>query len=615
MVNRADAEVNDAIRELYAQGDGADWNKVLRNLTEGATKEQIEKEDFYKSFAAVSAAVPIQNVTPKMSTVVYQTDKKWKPFEIESLPQAKHLYGDLSVSLKENLAFFVILTSKAVEWADADQLVDRSYDLFALFWDSDTNLLYINSSDNSSVHEGLAKSVGGDNVRLIDGTQAFRVLGGINRLTLRNMGLNDRLRRSVRFMMFTGSDIKSYLEDSDTHGKEKTHVFGDGFDGTARVTIGTSKKGRIWSWKEAKDLLEWKTWCRGIGSKLLDSTIQADSFLEDSMIPEDLHQTPDLYPLFVEWPDELYRRSEESILVEGGSSAVPFFNVGIALSDPAPNETIRFVVQSEKFSSSYKLAFIDGKVVYLREAGDEIFLKIGKKSIRLSDYFAEAHPIIRYEKDCFSKGDQLMRPRRSREYPFDAEKIVIWNWSGVDPKKESQTTQKLGDSIQRRTIENILAAEWAPQYEILFDDDASGEAADVVGIARLNGTLKVDLFHCKYTKSVSGKRIKDLYEVCGQAQRSRKWRDDVDRLFTHLMNREKSRLAGTGATRFEKGDFKLLQTVRFEARSLIPEFRVFIVQPGLSKSGVSSDQREVLGGTKIYLRETVGIGFVAIGAT
>ena len=613
VVNRADAEVNDSVRELYAQGEGADWNRVLRKLTEGATKAQIEKEDFFKSFAAISPAVPIQNVTPKMSTVVYQTQQKWNPWKIDALPQARHLYGELSVSLKENLAFFVTLTSSTVEWADAEQLIDRTYDLFVLFWDSDTKLLYINSSDNSSVHENVAKAVGGDDAQLISGIQAFRVLDSINRLTLRNMGLNDRLRRSVRFIMFTGSDVKSYLENSDTHGKEKTHVFGDGFDGSSRVTIGTSKKGRIWSWKEAKDLLGWKNWCTAVGAKLLDASIEPDAFLQDSMIPEDISETPDLYPLFVEWPDELYRRPEESIFIEGEKASVPFFNVGIDLVEPGPKLPIRFAVHAEKFSTVYKLTFAGAKAIYLREEGPELSIRIGKKSLRLADYFGEAHPNIRYEKDCFSRGEQLMRPRKSRSYPFDPNTIVIWNWDGVDPRKESQTTTKIVDSIQRRTLDTVSHADWVPRYGIIFDDDASGEAADVIGISTSEGALKVDLFHCKFSKGIGGKRVTDLYEVCGQAQRSRKWTDDIDRLFVHLVNRERSRLKDCGVSRFERGNFRLLQAMRFEARSLVPEFRVFIVQPGLSKAGATPDQCEILGTAKLYLHETVGIKFVAVG--
>lgn len=505
------------------------------------------------------------------------------------------------------------LKYESVEWAEATELTDRTYNLYALFWDANTHLLYINSSDNASVHEDLAKLVTNDEVKLINGVQTFRVMHGIKRLLLRNMGLNDRLRRSVRFMMFTGSDIQAYLDSAQSQGKEKTHVFGDGFDGNSHVTIGTSKKGRIWSWKEAKDLLEWKKWCTEIGAKLLDSTIEPDSFLQDSMVPEDIPGPPDLYPLTVEWPDEFYQRMEDSVFIEQGAERVPFFNVGLDLIDPAPKVTIRFRVSTEETSADYRIKFAGGKVSYVPQEKD-LVIGVGRKTFKLSEYFAVAHPLIRYEKDCFSRGDQLLKPRMRTLYIFNPERILTWKWSGVDFTKESQTIGKRPDSIQRRTIETISSAAWDRDYQIIFDDDAPGEAADVIGIAVSDDKLKLDLFHCKFSGGDAGRRVKDLYEVCGQAQRSIKWRADIDRLLMHMVNREKSRMRKHGVSRFERGTFKLLQEMRAEARALVPEARIFVVQPGLSKAKISDDQRELLSSTDVYLHETLSIYFGVIAS-
>jgi superfamily II DNA or RNA helicase len=613
VVNRADDKIDESVRELYAQGGGADWNHILTKLTEGATDNQVKKQTFYESFASDSPPVPIQNVTPKMSTVVYRLrQNKWQPFSILELPLAEKIYGDLSVSLKEDTAFFVVSTNEPVNWADAANLTNQTYDLYALFWDSQTKLLYINSSNNESVHEDIALAVGGDGIEIISGLQAFRVLSGIKRLLLRNMGLNDRMRRSVRFVMYTGSDIKEYLESSQMQGKEKTHVFGDGFDGTSRVTIGTSKKGRIWSWQEAKDLLEWKKWCISVGAKLIDATIQPDSFLQDSMIPTDISKPPDLYPLTIEWPDELYHRPEESVLIGRDTLKVPFFDVGIDLLDPEPGAPLRFKVSTEDFSASYELTFGAKRVTYIPEKED-LLIRRGKKQELLSEFLGQSHPIIRYEKDCFSRGDQLLEPRQRALHTFSAQRIMVWNWNGVDPTVESQTLEKLKHSIQRRTIDNVSAPGWGRTYQIVFDDDAPGECADVVGLAISEGKLLIDLFHCKHTKAEPGNRIKDLYEVCGQAQRSMKWRDDIDRFLLHLINREKRRMKKHGVSRFERGDFKQLVGMRGEARALVPELRIFIVQPGLSKAGVTDDQRELLSTTELYLHETRSIKFLVIG--
>jgi superfamily II DNA or RNA helicase len=610
IVNRAVSHVDDSVRDLYAQGGGADWNQLLNTLTQGATEAQIKKNAFYESFASdPTSTVPIQNITPKMSTVVYRTFlAKWSPWKINELPIAEQIRGQMRVSLTESTAYFITLEHESVAWADTEDLTNRTYDLYVLFWDPTTKLLYINSSNNDSVHEELAKAAGGPEAQLISGIPAFRVLDGIKRLLLRNMGLNDRLRRSVRFMMYTGSDIQAYLESSQTHGKEKTHVFGDGFDGKSRVTIGTSKKGRIWSWQEAKDLLGWKHWCQRVGAKLLDDTIQPDSFLQDFMVPEDLSRPPNLYPLTIEWPDELYQHTEQSVFIEDEKTRVPFFDVGVDLIHPAPSETLRFRVFTEEFSASYTLEFRADKVVYVPESND-LSIRVGKRVRTLSDFFSTAHPIIRYEKDCFSKGDQLLRPRQRTLYIFNNERIILWDWTGIDLTKESQTRQRRTDSIQRRTIDIVSSTEWDRNYQIILDDDSAGEAADVVCIVVSAEKVLVDRFHCKYTKAKPGSRTRDLYEVCGQAQRSVKWKDDIDRFFVHLANRERKRMDKYRISRFERGDFKLLKTIRGEARALTPEFRIFVVQPGVSKAEISDDQREMLASTELYLHETRGIEF------
>jgi hypothetical protein len=58
----------------------------------------------------------------------------------------------------------------------------------------------------------------------------------------------------------------------------------------------------------------------------------------------------------------------------------------------------------------------------------------------------------------------------------------------------------------------------------------------------------------------------------------------------HMVNREKYRMRKYGVSRFECGTFKDLQEMRAEARALVPEARIFIVQPGLSKAKISDDQ-------------------------
>lgn len=613
IVNRAETEVDQSVNSLFSATGGADWNLVLTHLTATGNALQGEKQDFFDGFALQSGNVNIQSVKPKMSTVVYQAKcDSWNPYALKTLPLYKHRFGDLSVNVRDEIAYFVTMTHSEVDWAKASTLTERSFNLYLFFWDANTRLLYINSSDNDSLHEELAMAVTDSETKLISGLDCFRVLDGVKRLLLRNMGLNDRLRRSVRFVMFSGADIRTYLESANRFGTEKTHVFGDGYNGTTRITIGTSKKGRVWSWQEAKDVLEWKKWCRGIGAKLTDSTIKHDSFIQEMLVPEDITSPPDLFPLTIEWPDELYRRGEESVVVGNGAVSSPFFEISLELFEPQPASTLRFTVESDEFSSEYEMVFGTNGVSYL--SNHDLIISFGKRRMLLSEYFSKAHPIILYEKDCWSRGDQLFKLQDRTLSNFDVDKIAVWNWKGIDLTKESQRIQKRSDSIQRRSIETISHSSWDRQYDVIFDDDSKGEAADVVGLAIDETTLYVDLFHCKYTKPKSGARVDDLYVVCGQAVRSVKQADDIDRFFQHLMYRERERIKKYKVSRFERGDFKELARLRAFARSVQHEFRVFIVQPGLKKSDITADSRDLLGSTELYLNTLRGIKLKVIGS-
>lgn len=93
---------------------------------------------------------------------------------------------------------------------------------------------------------------------------------------------------------------------------------------------------------------------------------------------------------------------------------------------------------------------------------------------------------------------------------FDVDGLNKINWT-VDITKESNR-----DTIQYQTFSMIQ-----DQFEIIINDDGSGEIADLVALKQENNEIVLSLYHCKYSSSSqAGRRLADMYEVCGQAQRS-----------------------------------------------------------------------------------------------
>ncbi|WCS25712.1 DEAD/DEAH box helicase family protein [Methylobacterium sp. NMS14P] len=214
VANVADTRVEDALRELYAED--ADWNVILRDLSEGATGRQARRSELLEGFGEVPEVVSLRNIFPKMSAVVYRTDcATWRPgrFE-EGVGGGATIHWGPAVNEGAKLLLFITEEHEEVPWGDVRHLRNREWHLYAVHWDQERNLLYINSSNNGSDHEALAKAIAGQSASLIKGERIFRSLHGVTRLILTNLGLSHVINQNTRFSMHVGTDISDALPDA-----------------------------------------------------------------------------------------------------------------------------------------------------------------------------------------------------------------------------------------------------------------------------------------------------------------------------------------------------------------------------------------------------------------
>ncbi|MCX4429045.1 hypothetical protein [Streptomyces mirabilis] len=174
----------------------------------------------------------------------------------------------------------------------------------------------------------------------------------------------------------------------------------------------------------------------------------------------------------------------------------------------------------------------------------------------------------------------------------------------MDLSKESQKPERRTHSIQYYMSAYLQAT---GSFDVLLDDDGSGEAADLVGLKVDGRYLDVTLVHCKYSrKPTPGTRVEDLYEVCGQAMRSAKWRrQNALPLLDHLHDRavQYARRTG-GVSPYEVGSPKELFDIHEKARLLRPRFHTIIVQPGLQARKATNEQLVLLAGAEKFVRDT-----------
>lgn len=610
IANIADVEVGDELRKLYRR-DG-DWNALLPHFSDKAIKGEIELGEFIAGFKSFPEDVSLHNVRPAMSTVAYRTEcESWNPEEfsrgIPGFDTLDRVYHDVNPT--ENT--LVILTARRaqMEWARVDEIYSWDWQLYILFWHQERQLLFIHNSSNKGFFRDLAKAVAGK-ATPIRGAEIFRCLATVNRLRLQNVGLIETLGRLIRFTMRAGSDVEGGLSEAQKRKAIKSNLFGTGFEDGHRTSIGCSYKGRIWS-RQTTNLREFTRWCRSIGNKLLDESLDPEQVLRGTLQPRLVSARPAGMPIAAEWPEAFYTESETAVQFQLGTESFYLHEVDIEIEDPSEEGPLRIAIACDRHRAVFELELSGSREEVdfqfkQRSVGDAKVTHSGHE-MALAELLTATPPAIWFADGSSLRGNELVELRHLPP-PFPQSRVEVWNWTGVDIRRESQGPTRKSDTIQFRVIEELKARD----FKVIFDDDGSGEAADVVGIRETESSVDVEFWHCKFSGGQqAGARVKDLYELCGQAQRSVRWMQQPTELFLHLMRREKARKQ----SRFELGTEDDLDRIIEKSRLCPVTLGIVIVQPGVSKAAISAEQLQLLAVTENYLIETFKVGFSVVASS
>lgn len=618
IANIADVDVRDELKKLYEQD--ADWNALLEESSEQAVGQQQSLQDFAKDFVNFPDDVPLRNIYPPTSTAIYKTNSDpWHPENFEKgIPRIKNvdkMYH--SVNPKQNTLIVVTAKKVPVDWLRVNEVFNWDWELYILFWDEEQRLLFIHSSSNAGYYQTLAQAVCGDSVELVTEDQTFRTLAGIKRLKLYNVGLKRQLGRLITFTSHAGSDVGTGISDAQKRNVIKSNVFGVGYEKGERVSVGCSRKGRIWS-RRVVNVEELTRWFSFVGKKVLDDSINTDDILQGTLKPKVVSARPGKTPIRIDWPSNVYSVTEADLSFDfGDGSFVPMPILDIKLDNPSASGNIEFSVASDDKNVGFVLTIT-------KESGNDVYkinvvgrvtpqVRIGSKTIDARAFFYENPPIIWFADGSALEGNTYTE-LNSVPSTFTDEKIDAWDWSGINIRKESQGITKDADSIQHKVIQELLSDD----YEVIINDDGKGEAADVVAIRVVESEdgpsyIEANLYHCKFSEDTTpGARITDLYEVCGQAQRSAHWKEDPYRFLSHFLRREPMRRSGREVSRFERGSKADMDKIIKMSDLYDLRFNIFVVQPGVSKAGISPEQRKLLAVTESYLLETLEIPFRVI---
>lgn len=612
IANIAEPEVKSELRKLYSQD--ADWNALLPQTTQSVIQREVNLWEFISGFTNIPEEIPVQNITAALSTVIYKTNcTNWQPnnFEVglDDTGTIEQLYHD--VNHEKNVLIVIIGRKTLIDWAQVKDIYNLDWELLVLHWDQGENLLYINGSGNNGYYKKIAEAVAG-NVELIKDEHVFRSLFGINRLRLQNVGLIDQNGRLIRYTMRAGSDIDSGLADAQRRLARKANIFGVGFEDGEKTSIGCSYKGRIWS-RRSGNIDELITWCEKVGKKVTDITIDPNELLKGTLLSKTIKTRPNKTPIWIDWPEIFYNLPDTNISFNLDNKHFFYlYQADINLIETVSDSDFQFAIKNDDIEVKMTLSITEAGSQFRVLDNHKLSLRIGKREISLTNFFEDNQPIIYFNDSSTLEGNSYTEVSHLGT-PYLTEKLITWDWSGVNICKESQGVEKDPETVQFRVIQELKKGD----YALIFDDDNSGEIADVIAIKDNQDSLDMELYHCKFSgEKDPGGRIDDLYTVCGQAQKCTHWKEKANTkpedIFKRMIKREISKQETHQISRIELGCVDLIETMKVKSFNCPIRMKVYIVQPGLSKSSVTDEQLRLLAVTESYLMQTYMLPFSVI---
>lgn len=598
ITNIANDDIAESLKELYSQD--ADWNIMLNNLSSKEISKELVLQDLAEGFdMPLFDGMAIQQLRPKISMTAYHVNERnWNLSALYNLFDADKCH--FTINSDKNIIVIIEKNEKNAEWTSYKGVVHTSWELHLIYWNSATKMLFVNSTIKG-ISDKIAETLF-NSANRIKGEDVFKCLYGINRLTLGTVGLKSALDGPIRYKMFAGIDVGNGIAESQKETSIKSNLFGVGYQGSGRTSIGCSYKGRIWArWIESIDF--WMNWCDEVAEKINDTTIDTSKIFSGALIPEIVQQRPDSIPYSIEWPVELDLLNDNSVTITHDNVEYDIYQLELKLTNNSDEGPIEFSVGNEYFTVNYKLVFENNAAHILPATQNDLTIKKGKYSDKLSNFFNSEYPTIRFTDQSLLEGNVLVKIPNIRP-SFKKENIVIWDWEKVNIRKESQGKNKEKDSIQYHLIKVLKEQK---DYDIIFDDDGPGEIADVVCISTEENEIIIDLYHCKYShEDTPGSRVSDLYEVCGQAEKAVKWCQDYKGIIDRMCKREIDRNS-KNESRLEIGNTKMLMKLRNMIRLYKVKLNMYIVQPGVDSGAISEDMSTLLNGTASYLLDTYSI--------
>jgi superfamily II DNA or RNA helicase len=587
------SEIEIERRRLF--DEGAVWQDIIPALSYGRIASEIHVREVLQEFRYPAGAddltdLSLYSLYPRSHVKIYDV-----PEPIDFGQTKIEFRGGQEVSYRNvndegNVLVVITRSMGNPKWSSGEMIVNVGYDLFVLYYDHATRLLFINSSRSvDGTYEDLVRTFCPGAKPLATG-QVGKVVKEITNQRIFNVGMRNIYAANTResYKIVAASDAQ--IDPADARRYRQGHVFLSGEEAGQRTTIGYSSGGKVWSSSNIQ-IPELLDWCHALGGKIRSAgpvvTHSGLDFLDAgrvvSVIPDHL--------IYVEWNKDAFDFTApvqiEYIKDDGSTFHGHILDLDLGLDRAHTNrDRIRVLISGDGLELPIDFS-LDDFYSTTPSLENRVTVTQGSWMTGLAEYLNESNLNFFTADSSLFTGNEFFEPKEN-VLPISLEQITPWNWSGTAIENEvNPTTDSL--SVHQRVQTELIGT----AVPLILYDHGSGEIADFITIAEDGHTTIFSFYHCKGSQGpVAGARLEDVYEVSSQAQKSVAWAS-LARLEKRLHHRR--RLV------FVRGTGELLQEILDRAKDRRQRFEIKVVQPGISKAGLTPTMAECLGATNAHL--------------
>lgn len=521
IVNFAEENLSVELENLLQEGSGCE--DVISEIADARKAHAESLLSFlqgckpYSGFDSPDTELNPKLVYPALSCVCYKAEEvDWSKFK-DAFNLNKYAITQPYYNKEENVFYFTTQKREKVKWARTDKMRDQTWNLIVMHYDKISTLLYIGYSEKLLYVEELVDCITSKQPVALNGDCVFRSFDSIKRLSIVHAGIFKPANHLHRYSRLSGADVTTELSKWKKGNRcQKSDFVGIGFRDGFPVSVGASVKGKIWSPARIGDLKQWKEWCLNIGKLITDETIDSNQLLEDSAEKTQIDKYPEnLIVLACDWSEELYDKIHK-ISLETSTGSILLAECFLKNMDVKnnkssftlnlPDQVINFaiVLGGEK---GHTVEDLDDSKVFIDGLKNEL--------LSLKKIFEQNPPTMFLLNECTISGCIHTNYNISPSLQIPTERIEVLQWEDVKYTVESM--YKKGERHDRSVQKYMMKRLVDQGAKIVFNDDNSGESADIVAIFHHVELIRFELIHCKYSKEASGSRLNDLFEVCGQA--------------------------------------------------------------------------------------------------